>query len=134
MKRYMQRICDRYITYRQDKFKVPNGLCTHLPVPKKSWVDIFIDFILGLPRLKSGRGSIFMVVDKFSKMTHFISCHKTNDATNIADLFFMEIVWFHRVPISIISYRNVKFISYFGRFCRISWELNCYFILLVIHE
>jgi hypothetical protein len=99
MKRDVQRICDRCITCRQAKYRVmPDGLYTPLPFPKESWVDVSMDFILSLPRSRKGRDSIFVVVDRFSKMAHFIACHKTDDATNIANLFFREVIPLHGVP------------------------------------
>ena len=116
MKCDVERAFARCITYRQAKYRVlPHGLYTPLPVPSAPWIDISMDFVLGLPRSRKGRDSIFVVVDRFSKMAHFISCHKNDDATHIVDLFFREIVRLHGVPMSIVSDRDVKFLSYFWK-------------------
>ena len=55
MKKYVIHICGRCITCRRAKYKVmPHGLYTPLPVPSEPWVDISMDFVLGLPRTKRG--------------------------------------------------------------------------------
>ena len=58
---------------------------------------------------------MFMVVDRFPKTAHFVHCYKTNDATYVAESFFQEIVLLHGMPRTIMSDKDVKFISTFGR-------------------
>lgn len=82
---------------------MPHGLYTPLLVPKKPWVNIYMDFILDLPSLRKGRDSLFFYMDRFSRMTHFITCHKTNDAMNIINLLFRELVRLHVVLRNIVS-------------------------------
>ncbi|RDX89144.1 hypothetical protein CR513_29165, partial [Mucuna pruriens] len=98
MKKDIHHICERCSVCRMAKFKVaPHDLYTPLPIHTTPWVDISMDFILGLPRSKGARDSIFVVVDRFSKIAHFIPSHKVDDACYMANLFFRE-VKLHGLP------------------------------------
>jgi len=60
-----------------------------------------MDFIVALPRTSRGKDTIMVVVDKFSKMAHFISYYKTDDASYI---YFKEVIRLHGVSKSSVPY------------------------------
>jgi hypothetical protein len=112
----VERYVSRCMTCNKAKsFLNPHGLHMPLHIPSVPWEDISMDFVLGLPRTKRGRDNIFMFVNRFSKMAHFIPCHKSDNASQVGDLFFTKIICLHGVPNTTVLDRDAKFISHFWR-------------------
>ena len=69
--------------------------------------------MLRLPRTAKKHDYIFVVVNRFSKMTHFISCTKTTDSYKVAKLYFDDIVKLYGLSQTIVSDMDARFIIYF---------------------
>ena len=98
----------------------PFGELQSLPVPSQPWESISMDFIVKLPRSldpisHASFDSIFVVVDRLTKMAYFIPCNEDMDAPEIAQLFLQNIFTQHGLPKSIISDRGSVFTSRFVR-------------------
>jgi len=116
MKHDEHKWCEKCLVCKRSKSRVmPHSLYTPLPILDCPWTDLSMDFVLGMQRSKSDKDSIFVVVDRFSKMAHFIPCRKVDDACHVADLFFKEVVRLHQLPKNIVSDKDSKFQSHFWR-------------------
>ena len=91
----------------------PAGLLQPLRVPEWKWEEIGMDFIVGLPRTQSGYDSIWVIVDRLTKVAHFIPVKTTYSGPKLAELYISRIVCLHGVPKKIVSDRGTQFTSKF---------------------
>jgi transposase InsO family protein len=72
-----------------------------------------MDFIMGLSRTQSGYDSIWVIVDRLTKVAHFIPVKTTYSGPQLAELYMSTIVYLHGVPKKIVSDRGTQFTSRF---------------------
>jgi hypothetical protein len=65
-----------------------------------------MDFIVGLPKTQSGYDSIWVIVDRLTKIAHFIPVKITYSRPQLAELYISRIVCLHGVPKKIMSDRE----------------------------
>ena len=91
------------------------GLLQPLELPHAPWHTVSMDFITQLPRSESGHDAIFVVVDKLTKMCHFVATSSTATAEQTALLYLNHVWKLHGVPKVIVSDRDPLFTSQFTR-------------------
>ena len=101
--------CNTCIRSKSRRMK-PAELLLPLSAPPRPWFSIAMDFITDLP-LSNNADSILVIVDRFTKMGHFVPCKKTTSTYQLATLFLENIVRLHGLLSDIISDRRPQFVS-----------------------
>ena len=81
----------------------PYGLLRPLPIPTKPWHSISLDFIADLRPPSRGFDTILTVVDRFTKMAHFLPCTKAINTEQTIDLVMREVFRHHGFLDNIVS-------------------------------
>ena len=79
-------ICDSCQRTKAEHQK-PAGLLQPLQIPQWKWEEIGMDFIVGLPRTWAGYDSIWVIVNRLTKVAHFIPVKTTYNGATLAELY-----------------------------------------------
>jgi hypothetical protein len=83
-----------------------------------------MDFIVGLPCTQPGYDSIWVIMDRLTKVAHFIPVRKSYSGAKLAELYMSRIVCLHAIPKKIMSDTGSSSHPSFGRNFMSPWTLS----------
>jgi hypothetical protein len=105
-------LCDTYQRVKAEHQRSAR-LLQPLKIPEWKWEEIGMVFIVGLPRTQARYDLIWVIVDRLTKVAHFIPVKTTYLGVKLAELYRSQIVCLHGVPKKIVSDRGSQFTSKF---------------------
>ena len=88
------------------------GLLHQLPIPDTPWTSIVMDFIGPFPKSLDSN-YLWVIVCHLTSQVHLVPIKMTTNALELAYEFLKNVVCLHRLPKSIVSDRDSKFMSKF---------------------
>src|SRR4051812_44263100 len=89
----------------------PAGWLQPLHLPDWKWDKVEMDFVTAFRKSQKGNDAIFVVIDRFSKIDHFLPVKEKITASQLADFYISRIVSLHAIPLEISSHRGSLFTS-----------------------
>jgi hypothetical protein len=89
------------------------GPLQSLHIPTWKWEDISMDFIVGLPKTAKGFDSIWVIIDRLTKIAHFLPVKTYYLVITYAQIYIARILSLHRIPKTTVSDRGPQFVSKF---------------------
>ena len=117
MKRHVGDFVRRCLTCQQVKaeHQKPTGLLQPLEVAEWKWEHVKMDFVTHLARTQQKHDAVWVIVDRLTKLAHFLAVRMTFDLERFFRLYIREIVRLHGVPVSIVSDRDSRFTAHFWK-------------------
>ena len=115
MKKEVAEFVSKCMTCQQIKseHQAPVGKLHPLPIPEWKWENITMDFVTGLPQTQRKNDAIWVIVDRLTKLAHFLPIRWGCTLDQLAKRYVDKIVRLHGVPLSIVSDRDPRFTSRF---------------------
>nr|GEX11918.1 putative reverse transcriptase domain-containing protein [Tanacetum cinerariifolium] len=113
MKANIATYVSKYLTCTRvkDEHQRPSGLLVQPTIPEWKWDNITMDFITKLPKSSQGFDTIWVIVDRLTKLAHFLPIRENDSLDKLARLYLNRIVARHGIPVSIICDRDGRFTS-----------------------
>ncbi|KAJ9525336.1 hypothetical protein QJQ45_003286 [Haematococcus lacustris] len=87
----------------------PGGLLRPLTIPGYRWEHVSMDLVTKLPAGTHGYDAICVIVDRLSKMVHFVPCKESMNAMTFARLFVNNVFKLHGLPAEVLTDRGAHF-------------------------
>ena len=108
----VEKFCDSCETCSKARgnYEQPKGLLHPLPLAKRPWESIGMDFIGPFPEV-DGYNYLWVVICRMTAMVHLIPINTKTTASELSWIYMREIVRLHGLPKSVVSDRDPKFTS-----------------------